>query len=209
MRLNFKKPLQFLLFKILTPHCLVKMINNENVKKCLSQVVCGDNSRFYPEARVENISGIKEKIQIGSGTHIRGQLLVLSYSKGLNIGNNSYIGEGSIIRSYDKINIGNDVLIAHNVTIIDSDSHEIDYIDRAASFEKMIKSGHPLAPGNVKTKPIYIDDYAWVSNSVCILKGVTVGKGAIIAAGAIVTKDVAPFTMVAGNPAKFIKDLPH
>ena len=55
------------------------------------------------------------------------------------------------------------------------------------------------------TKPIRIMDNVWVSTSAIILPGVTIGEGAVVAAGAVVTKDVAPWTVVGGNPAKFIK----
>ena len=50
-------------------------------------------------------------------------------------------------------------------------------------------------------------DYAWISFGVTILKGVTIGKGAIVAAGSLVTKDVDDWTVVAGNPAKFKKNI--
>lgn len=53
--------------------------------------------------------------------------------------------------------------------------------------------------------PIIIEDYAWIGSRATILKGVTIGKGAVVAAGSVVTKDVAPFSIVGGNPAKFIK----
>ena len=52
-----------------------------------------------------------------------------------------------------------------------------------------------------------IEDCAWICFKASILKGVTIGRGAIVAAGAVVTKDVAPYTMVAGNPARFVKRL--
>lgn len=69
----------------------------------------------------------------------------------------------------------------------------------------MLKNGHPNSPGNVRTAPITIKDYAWISYNVCILKGVTIGEGAIVGAGSVVTKDVPDWTVVAGNPAKIIR----
>ena len=54
-------------------------------------------------------------------------------------------------------------------------------------------------------KSVYLNDDCWIGTGVVIYPGVTIGKGAIVAAGAVVTKDVAPFTIVAGIPAKFIK----
>lgn len=52
--------------------------------------------------------------------------------------------------------------------------------------------------------PITINDYAWIATRAMILKGVTIGQGAIVGAGAVVTKDVPPFTIVAGNPARAV-----
>jgi acetyltransferase-like isoleucine patch superfamily enzyme len=71
----------------------------------------------------------------------------------------------------------------------------------------MTSIGHPKEITNVDSAPIIIEDHVWISFNSIILKGVTIGKGAIIAAGSVVTKDVAPFTLVAGNPAKLIKHL--
>jgi acetyltransferase-like isoleucine patch superfamily enzyme len=192
-------------------HILFKLINkwyfHEKNSSCNRQVTVGKNSRFYPEAAVYNLQHRKDKIVIGENTHIRGELLIWPYGDGITIGNNSYIGKNTIIRAGKKIIIGNDVLISHNVTIIDSDSHEIDYVERAESFKRMTRDGHPTIKGNVTVASIVIDDNAWLSYNVCILKGVTIGKGAIIGAGSVVTKNVPPFTVYAGNPAKFIRSL--
>jgi acetyltransferase-like isoleucine patch superfamily enzyme len=70
----------------------------------------------------------------------------------------------------------------------------------------MLCEGHSKVKPNVETKPIIIEDYAWISFNVSILKGVRIGQGAIIGAGSVVTNDVEAFTLVAGNPAKFIKN---
>jgi len=54
--------------------------------------------------------------------------------------------------------------------------------------------------------PVVIGDYAWVSSHSIVLPGVTIGEGAVVAAGSVVTKDVAPYTLVGGNPARYIRD---
>jgi maltose O-acetyltransferase len=175
--------------------------------KCKKQVTIGKNSKFHLGSEVHNLQIRKDRIVIGENTHIRGELLIWPYGDGISIGNNTYVGKNTIIRAGEKITIGNSVLIAHNVTIIDSDSHEINYLERDEGFRRMLTEGHPALKGNVSTSPITIEDYAWISYNVCILKGVTVGKGAIIGAGSVVTKDIPPFTLYAGNPAKFIRTL--
>lgn len=90
------------------------------------------------------------------------------------------------IRCTKEINIGYDVVISHDVTIMDSDAHSI------------------KRDGYVKTKPINIGNHVWIGTRAIILKGATIGDGAVIAAGSVVTKDVDPNTVVAGNPAKVV-----
>ena len=57
---------------------------------------------------------------------------------------------------------------------------------------------------NLVTRPITINDNVWIATGAIVLPGVTIGEGAVVAAGAVVTKDVEPWSVVAGNPAKFI-----
>lgn len=188
----------------------VNEINNRNIiDECKNQVVLGENSKFYPEAKVYNSQHDKTKIIIGEHTHIRGQLLVLRYGGSIKIGTNCYVGDGTRIWSGDSIIIGNDVLISHNVSIIDTNSHEINYLERAERYTDLIENGSWENKGSIITEPIIINDYVWISFSAVILKGVVIGKGAIVAAGAVVTKNVEAWTVVAGNPAVVVKYLPE
>jgi acetyltransferase-like isoleucine patch superfamily enzyme len=179
------------------------------INKCLEQVVIGKNSKFYEQAVVHNFQYDKNKIQIGENTHIRSELLIFLHGGQIAIGDNCYLGHNSMIWSGNNIKIGNDVLISHNCSIIDTNSHEIDYLQRAETYKNRLKYGNPKTEPNVLTEPIVIEDHVWLSFNVIVLKGVTIGKGAIIAAGSVVTKNVEPFTMVAGNPAKFVKNIPE
>jgi len=115
----------------------------------------------------------------------------LSVKKGgiLSIGNNCRIN-GATISATFKITIGDNCRIAPDVYLMDGDFHAVE--DR-------------LSKG--KSRPIIIEDNAWIATRAMVMKGVTIGKGAVVAAGAVVTKDVAPFTMVAGVPAKFIRSI--
>ena len=88
----------------------------------------------------------------------------------------------------NKITIGNEVAIARGVIIRDTDSHEI------------------LDGKHIKSQPIEIGDHVWIGARAMIMKGVKIGEGAIIAAGAIVTKDVPAKCLVAGVPAKVIRE---
>jgi len=182
-------------------------INELKINRCLRQVVIGEKSKFYEQAEVVNLQQAKTKIKIGTNTHIRGTLLLFAHNGNINIGNNCYIGFGTQIWSANEITIGNDVLISHNCNIIDTNSHEENYLERKESYIKMLIKGHPTENVNVKSAPIIIEDHVWISYDVCILKGVTIGKGAIIGAGSVVLKNVESFTMVAGKPAVFIKNI--
>lgn len=72
---------------------------------------------------------------------------------------------------------------------------------------KLCSASHDISSKNMALThaPVTVAPYAWVAGWSVILPGVTVGEGAVVAAGAVVTKDVAPWTVVGGNPAKFIK----
>jgi acetyltransferase-like isoleucine patch superfamily enzyme len=93
--------------------------------------------------------------------------------------------------SAKSIIIGDACMIAHGAYISDADWHGI--YDRA----------EPV--GN--TKPVIFEDNVWIGDSAIICKGVRIGKNSIIGAGAVVTKDVPPNSIFAGNPAKLVKEL--
>lgn len=64
----------------------------------------------------------------------------------------------------------------------------------------------PYCNEDAQTKgPIIVEDEVWIGNNVIVMSGIKIGKGAIVAAGSVVTKDIPPFAIVGGNPAKFIK----
>jgi len=112
-----------------------------------------------------------------------------------------YIGSGSglsgsVLHSKSSITIGKRVGIGANVNVFDNDFHPINYLDRGANLNETLL-----------TQAISIEDDVWIGANSMILKGVNIGKGAIIGAGSVITKDIPPFTMWAGNPAKFIKKL--
>jgi acetyltransferase-like isoleucine patch superfamily enzyme len=125
----------------------------------------------------------------------------------ISVGQNSFIGEGTRIWSAAGVSIGNNVLISYNCNIIDTNSHELDHLERADGFRRLVSQGYPKDQGSVDNAQITIGDYAWISFNSTILKGVKIGEGAIVAAGSVVTKDVPPFTLVGGNPARVLRNL--
>jgi len=205
-----KKVVSKIILNLIDSSALAHLVNKENnnsaINNCLLNTTIGEKSSFFPNSAVIN-SQQKDKIIIGNNTHIRGQLLVFKYGGTIKIGDDCFIGDGSRIWSGDNIIIGNNVLISHNVNIVDTNAHEIDYLERAIRYRDLIKNGPWESKGSIVTSPIIIKDYAWISFGSIILKGVTIGEGAIVGAGSVVTKDVPDFALVAGNPAKIVKYL--
>ena len=100
----------------------------------------------------------------------------------------SFLNTNTTLNCFNYIEIGKNCCISDNVSIQDSDNHMLNN-----NFEKM-------------SNPIIIKNHVWIGKNSIILKGVTIGEGAVVGAGSVVTKDVLPFTLVAGNPAKIIKE---
>ena len=183
---------------------LNRLLLEDEFNRCNRQVT-NAGSIFYQESKVYNHKNDKGKIRLGYNTHIRGNLLVFKYGGEIQIGNDCYIGENSNIWSGERITIGNGVLISHNVNIVDTNSHELDSYKRVERYKEVVSIGHWNNKGSIITAPIIIKDFAWISFNAIILKGVTIGEGAVVAAGSVVTKDVPDYTLVAGNPAVFVK----
>lgn len=146
------------------------------------------------------------EIVIGEGSMIEGNLFIERDNAEIIIGNRVFVGSSSLI-SAEKITIGDDVLISWGCTIIDHNSHSTSPTKRKDDVSSWIKGEKDWK--NVTVKPVYIKNKAWIGFNSIILKGITIGEGAIVGAGSVVTKDVPPYTIVAGNPAKIIREIPE
>ena len=109
----------------------------------------------------------------------------------LRVGRNVFINQNCTLYDLGGIDIADDVMIGPNVSLI--------------------TSSHPLEPSQrrafVIAKPIVIERNVWIAAGATILGGVTVGENSVVAAAAVVTKDVPPNTLVAGNPARVIRSI--
>ncbi len=188
-----------LLYNLVDP-ILLKVISRSEYLKAnrLKPVTMADvhaNAHLYEECIIENQQSNSQAIQIGSWSHIAGKLMVFPHGGKISIGEYCYVGHRSEIWSSSEIIIGDRVLIAHNVNIIDSSSHSFHPLDRHEHFVRIIRTGHPseaeYLPGIVSA-PIFIEDDVWISFGVSVLRGVRIGARSIIAANSIVTKDVPP-----------------
>jgi len=106
------------------------------------------------------------------------------------IGERTRIGLGNTI--IGPVNIGNDIMFAQNITVSGL-NHGYEDISTPISLQP------------TSTSPITIEDEVWIGANSVIVAGVTVGKHSVVAAGSIVTRDVPPYSIVAGNPAKLLK----
>lgn len=187
---------------------ILRKFRDKRKKKLFCQQVTVNPLDFtlFPGGECQNTGG-KEKVSIGRHCTV-GALLQAFYGGEIHIGNNTYIGPGSIIQSKERVCIGDGVIIANNVLIVDNNNHPVDptmRLQMSACNDYL----HDELWGwkYADSSPIVIEDNVWIGRDSRIMKGVTIGKGSIVALGAIVTKDVPPYTIVAGNPAKVVKQL--
>ena len=152
-------------------------------------------------------------LKCGQHCVIDGRFIFERQSGHISIGDRVHIGNSMLI-SINDIRIDDDVTIAWDCLIYDHNSHSTDWTERMSDTEQeyrdIMQGLNPITNKDwsvVKSSPIHICSKAWIGTGVKILKGVTIGEGAIVAAGSVVTKDVAPWTVVGGNPAAFIKQL--
>lgn len=145
-------------------------------------------------------------LRIGNSSIIEGSILFDRNNAAVSIGDRTFIGGQSLIVCAEKIEIGNDVLISWGCTIVDHNSHAVAW--DARKNDVIAWSQGKKDWSEVKISPVRINDRAWLGFNSIILKGVTIGEGAIIGAGSVVTKDVPAYTIVAGNPARIIQEIP-
>lgn len=117
------------------------------------------------------------------------------------IGDRCYIGASHIVCA-DDVAIGDDVIVSWGVTIVDHNSHSLDWHGRENDVKDW-KTGKKDW-SRVRSAPVNIKDKVWIGFNASILKGVTIGEGAVIGACAVVSRDVPPYTVVAGNPARVL-----
>ncbi len=151
---------------------------------------------FFAEDWVEITAHSKEGIQLGDFVTL-GTYTILRPSspygwemgEGIRMGNHVIVGPFCYIGLGGKIDIGNFVMIAAHVAIV---SHNHDYN----------RTDVPMCVQDVRCAPVTIEDDVWIGAHATVLPGVHIGRGAIIAAGAVVSRDVEPYSLVAGVPAR-------
>ena len=153
-----------------------------------AEILLKYNASFKPE-ELRELWGEMSGSALDETSFIQTPLLV-NHAEFVNIGKNIYINHACSMLALGRIIIEDDVLIGPKVNLI--------------------SEGHPLDPSKRKAlevKPVVIKRNAWIGAAATILPGVTVGENAVVAAGAVVNKDVPANTVVAGVPAKIIKNI--
>jgi galactoside O-acetyltransferase len=164
-------------------------------------------------------------VQIGRGTtivwrrlkHVSGNLLLvgedsiihadISFEESggkIQIGSRTFVGRSDLV-CYRSLIVGDDVIMSWGITVVDHDSHSIEWEKRrddVCNWGKGQKNWEHIAHA-----PVVIGNRAWVGFNVSILKGVTIGEGAVIGAGSVVARDVPPYSVAVGNPARVVRSL--
>jgi acetyltransferase-like isoleucine patch superfamily enzyme len=146
----------------------------------------GDDCVFEPGVLVFH----PETITLGANVYVGHQTILKGYHKNeMRIGEGTWIGQQCFFHSAGGLTIGAHVGIGPGVKILTS--------QHAEAGRHM-----PVLWSPVEAKPVVIEDDADIGMGALVLPGVTIGRGAIVGAGAVVTRDVAPYTVVSGVPAR-------
>lgn len=188
IRMIYYRAINFAIFKIngvkipegMKDSGIIYISNKGNVS-------IGKNFRFN--------SGVKFN-PIGGDTLLR---LVVKIGAELKLGYNCQISNSTIYCT-NSITIGDNVQIGGSCKIYDTDFHAIDFQNR---FNAIRENKEHF----VKKGKIVIEDGVWIGGHCILLKGITIGKNSVIGAGSVVTKNIPPFEVWAGNPAKKIKNI--
>lgn len=169
-------------------------------------------ARLTRSAQVHNFSRDRLAIRIGEHSLVGGSLRLLSSHGKIKIGDWCHVGERTEIWAMDSVQIGNRVLISHGVTIVDSDVHPKDHVQRADDFRGIylgFRNDSSISPNVSKSLPIVIEDDVWISFGVIILKGVRIGKRSIIGAGSIIAQDIPEDSVVIPTLPHSVKKIPR
>jgi len=146
---------------------------------------------FYSDPDAANAGVTKLVGECGTGLDFRPPLY-LEYRERVRFGSNVFINANLMILGSGEVTIGDNALIGPEARFY-TVNHAFDVEIRREGWERAF--------------PITLEDDVWLGGSVVICPGVTIGRGSVVAAGAVVTKDVPPGVVVAGNPARVVREL--
>ena len=141
---------------------------------------------------------------IGDGSIFEGKIASSKEGSVVKIGSNTFVGNSTLVCA-NKIEIGDDVLISWGCTIIDNDSHSLEWADRMHDVREWYFGRKNWR--QIKIAPIMIMNNAWIGFNSIIIRGVKIVEGSVVGCGSVVTRDVPNYTIVAGNPARVLRQL--
>lgn len=136
----------------------------------------------------------------------------------IRIGNNVYIGHDAMLKGYyqNHLHIGDDTWIGQGVFLHSAGGIEIGARVGMGPFVKILTSVHaeagrevPILAAPLRFAPVVVEDDSDIGVGAILLPGITIGRGAQVGAGAVVTRDVPPYAVVAGNPARVLRIRPE
>jgi acetyltransferase-like isoleucine patch superfamily enzyme len=134
------------------------------------------------------------EVVLGEGVSLNGTVVpieLVTYTSGrIEIGKRTFVNYGSSIAARASVKIGSHCLLGHYTFVMDNDQHDV--------------VTHTELP---QSEPVIIEDYVWIGSKAVILPGVRIGSRAVIGAGSIVTSDIPPRCVAAGNPARVLRPL--
>jgi acetyltransferase-like isoleucine patch superfamily enzyme len=143
-------------------------------------------------------------VRVGDQSIVLAKVLFDRGGGALTVGDRTFVGASTLVIA-SRIEIGSDVLIAWGCTLVDHDSHPVRFSDRKDDVVDWYRGVKDWS--RVETAPVVVEDRAWIGLNAVILKGVRIGEGSVVAAASVVTKDVPPYVIVAGNPARVVREL--
>ncbi len=126
-------------------------------------------------------------------------------SASIEIGEDVYLGDDTLLSAATSIRIGSRTLIAHEVQIFDNNTHPLDPHERFQDWQFIL--GRVSQKPRIPSDPVVIGEDCWIGVRSIIMKGVTLGRGCVVAAGSVVTKSFPELSLIGGNPAKLIGEL--
>ncbi|MBI4169048.1 MAG: acyltransferase [Acidobacteria bacterium] len=156
----------------------------------------GDNVSIGRDSYLNCLS--EEGVRIGHNVRLKEHLWLQVTShltergKGIAIGDNCYVGPYCVLGGGGGVTIGSNVTLGAGVDIL-AENHRFEEVDRPINRQGVIRRG------------IVIEDDCWIGNRAIVLDGLRVGRGSVIGAAAVVTRDLPPFSVAVGNPARVVR----
>ena len=156
------------------------------------RIQLGNGVRIAGQVTLRANTNQASGIRIGDGSTVHESALIAANRGQVAIGRHSWIGPFCLIYGNGDVSIGDNVLVAGHSSI-NTVSHHFERCDI------------PINDQGIYCEPVCIEDDVWIGMNAVILQGITIGRGAIVGAGAVVTRDVPPWSIVTGVPARVIR----